>query len=162
MKKTLFLSLLLLPGGYALQAQKIKKHSDAATVAPKQEVDWSQFVNLDFVADGQINYDVKKIRKGTIIQVRFYERGLKPMDLGTEKPYKISAYKVGDNSDVLSVKALFDGGISVILATGNKEGPFVENINVMNPTTKGYVLTIRGIVEDFNQEAPAVDAETQD
>lgn len=118
-------------------------------VKESKEINWSAFINTDYVADGYTTRDVNNIEKGKIIQVRFYERGMSPMDLGQQRPYAISGYKISEHSDILSVKALSDGGVSIIMATGNKnEGPFSETISILNPTSRGYLLTIKGIIEE--------------
>ncbi len=120
---------------------------DSVKETPAANIDWTAFVNRDYVAIGQQVYDVSSLEPGWIIQVRFYGRGMSPLINQQIDGGKPLGFIKSENSRILGVQGLTDGGIKVFLATADRLGPFMESFSLKS-ALYSYNFTIKGLVQD--------------
>lgn len=158
MKKLLPLAALLVAPLFC-QAQagtsSGDKSPEAVTIdtlkeTPVSNIDWSAFVNRDYVSIGNLTYDVLSLEPGWIIQVRFYGAGMSPLINQQIDGGKPLAFIKSENSRVLAVQGQTDGGVKVFLATADRLGPFMENISLKS-ALYSYTFTIKGLVQDASE-----------
>jgi hypothetical protein len=120
---------------------------DSLNETPVSNIDWSAFVNRDYVSIGNLTYDVLSLEPGWIIQVRFYGAGMSPLINQQIDGGKPLAFTKSENSRVLAVQGQTDGSVKVFLATADRLGPFIENISLKS-ALYSYTFTIKGLVQD--------------
>lgn len=118
-----------------------------ANIAPAN-INWSAMINRDFVCireSKNVMFNTNVLSTEWIVQVRFYDAGMKPLiDVTRDGGTPLSFTKAKD-SRVIDVRGLSDGGIGVILATADRQGPFIETI--MLTGFYNYIFSIQGLVQ---------------
>lgn len=115
------------------------------------DINWSALINRDFVAIGERFHDVHVLDPGWIIQVRFYDRGMMPLINRQRDAGKSFAFTKTNDSRVVAVEGLTDGGIRVVLATADRIGPFVETVSIKSGFYS-YTFSIKGLVQDLSDK----------
>lgn len=153
--KKLFLSLSSIVMVYGAIAHNLSFDNFVDKQADVSQVNWSQLITTDYVSDGAAVYKVNRIKKGDIIQVRFYDNNMKPMYFGNTSNYVIDGYMVHPESGIVSVKGLSDGGISVIMNTNIRAaGNFSESITIKT-NYRNYQLNISGLISKEEEQVAA-------
>lgn len=119
------------------------------------QVDWSQLITTDYVSDGATVFSVNRIKKGDIIQVRFYNKNMSPMYFGNSRKFVIDGYIVHPESGIVSVKGLSDGGISVILNTNIREAGNLSETITIKTNYRNYQLHIDGLITPEEEDVVA-------
>jgi hypothetical protein len=115
-------------------------------------INWGALVNRDYVSIGETFYDVHSLDPGWIIQIRFYGRNMSPLINQQRDGGKSLPFTRTDDSRIVAVEGLTDGGIKVILATADRLGPFIETLSLKSGFYS-YTFSIKGIVQEQKQKA---------
>lgn len=111
-----------------------------------KDIDWLKLINTDYVSIGNNSFNINSLPMYSIVRVRFYRKEMSPI---------INIYRDGErslpflavkNSRIIEVKSLSDGGVGVILATGDRLGPFIESIKLRG--NYNTTFQINGIVQN--------------
>lgn len=122
------------------------KITDTLQEGDLSNINWGGLINRDFVAIGEKFHDVHVLDPGWIIQVRFYGKGMTPLINQQRDGGKSLPFTKTDDSRIVAVEGMTDGGIKVILATGDRIGPFVETMSLKSGFYS-FTCSIKGLVQ---------------
>jgi hypothetical protein len=149
--------ILLLLGGslsqisFAQDNQLAVQKTDSIKPTTVDNINWQSLVKRDVVTVGQSMADLQYVDPYTVISARFYGRDMSPLINVSRDGGKNIPFLVQDNSRVVSVKALSDGGVVIYLATRDLIGSFIENVKLTGPFYN-QVFTIQGYLPDPNEK----------
>lgn len=155
MKKALFLiALLIIPMFSMAQTDNGKRKQsvpDTTIDGTLSKMNWGALINRDFVSIAETFYDVHVLDPGWIIQVRFYGRNMSPLINQQRDGGKSFPFTKTNDSRIVAMEGLADGGIRVVLATGDRIGPFVETVSIKSGFYS-YTFSIKGLVQALDDK----------
>ncbi len=115
------------------------------------KINWGALINRDYVSIAETFYDVHSLDPGWVIQVRFYGKNMSPLITPQRDGGKSFPFTKTKDSRIVAMEGLTDGGIRVVLATGDRIGPFVETVSIKNGFYS-YTFSIKGLVQSVDDK----------
>jgi hypothetical protein len=153
MKKLILTPLFAAGFLLSVNAQEVAQEKAASRIKETnslKDFDWTKVINSDMVANGSFDFNLNTIEKGSIVRVRFYDSGMKPLIPAELRKGALDFRTVKDNG-IVDVRSLSDGGIGIVFITKDRIGAFIETV-VVNTNYRPYTFIIKGIIQDPNED----------